>query len=132
MKLLEMYKKGKIENNRLIAIDVPKNITIKSLIFSILFTLIISIPLILIVASLLTVFSPVRGMFWVTMILIYIFLTIVYASSAAFNVVLLKNYVETGEILSIDTKAIFVHELFNLWILILAICIDIIICRMAM
>lgn len=132
MKLLEMYKKGKIENNRLIAIDVPKNITIKSLIFSILFTLIISIPLILIVASLLTVFSPVRGMFWVTMILIYIFLTIVYASSAAFNVVLLKNYVETSEILSIDTKAIFVHELFNLWILILAICIDIIICRMAM
>lgn len=132
MKLLEMYKKGKIENNRLIAIDVPKNITIKSLIFSILFTLIISIPLILIVASLLTVFSPVRGMFWVTMILIYIFLTIVYASSTAFNVVLLKNYVETSEILSIDTKAIFVHELFNLWILILAICIDIIICRMAM
>ena len=28
MKLLKMYKKGKIENNRLIAIDVPKNITI--------------------------------------------------------------------------------------------------------
>lgn len=131
MNFIELYKKGKLENSRLTILEIPKKISIKTLVFSVIYTLIISIPLIMIVVSLLTVFSPLRWMFWVTMVLIYIFLAIVYASSAAFNVVLLKNYVESDEILSLDTKAIFIHELFNLWILALAIVIDFIICRMA-
>lgn len=131
MKFIELYKKGKLENNRLTIIEIPRKISIKTLVFSVLYCLIISIPLIMIIASLLTVFSPVRWMFWVTMILIYVFLALVYASSAVFNVVLLKNYVESDEILSLDTKAIFIYELFNLWILFLAIIIDFIICRMA-
>ncbi len=131
MKFIELYKKGKIESNRLITIEIPRKISIKSLVFSIIYCLVISIPLIMIIASLLTIFSPIRWMFWVTMILVYIFLDLVYASSTVFNVVLLKNYIETDEILSLDTKAIFIYELFNLWILFLAIIIDFIICKMA-
>lgn len=131
MKFIKLYKKGKIESNRLTTIEIPWKFSIKSLVFSILYCLVISIPLVMIIASLLTIFSPIRWMFWVTMFLVYIFLDLVYASSTVFNVVLLKNYLETDEILSLDTKAIFIYELFNLWILFLAIIIDFIICKMA-
>lgn len=131
MKLLELYKKGKIENNRISTINLPKKLALKTLIFTILYTLIVSIPFIMIIASLLTIFSPVRFMFWITLILVYVFLAFVYASSAVFNVSLLKNYIEQEEVKNLDSKAIFVHELCNPWIMGLAIIIILIICKMA-
>lgn len=131
MKLLEMYKQGKVENNKIYEMDIPKKIATKSIIFSLIFTIIIALPFISLVASLLTVFSPIRIMFWVVLGLIHIFLAIVYASGSAFNIVLLKNYLETEEIKEIDTKSIFIRELFNPFIFLVAILIDFIICLMA-
>ena len=131
MKLSEMYKQGKVENNKIYEMDIPKKIATKSIIFSLIFTIIIALPFISLVASLLTVFSPIRIMFWVVLGLIHIFLAIVYASGSAFNIVLLKNYLETEEIKEIDTKSIFIRELFNPFIFLAAILIDFIICLMA-
>ncbi|MBQ8292393.1 MAG: hypothetical protein IJX78_01145 [Bacilli bacterium] len=132
MKLLDLYKKGKTEYNKLTTLEIPKKISLKSSIFSLIFMIIICIPFILLIASFLTLFSPVRVMFWITLVLVYIFLAISYASSAAFNVTLLKNYIETEEIKQIDTKAIFVNELLNPLILIASIVINFTICYYVM
>ena len=131
MKLFTMYKKGRIENKRLLELDLPKKIVSKSIIFSLIFTVIIAIPCITLIASLLTVFSPVRVMFWITLVLIYLFLAIVYASGSAFNIVLLKNYIETEEIKKIDTKSIFVSELLNPFVLLVGILLGFMIYYMA-
>ena len=131
MKLFTMYKKGRIENKRLLKLDLPKKIVSKSIIFSLIFTVIIAIPCITLIASLLTVFSPVRVMFWITLVLIYLFLAIVYASGSAFNIVLLKNYIETEEIKKIDTKSIFVSELLNPLVLLVGILLGFMIYYMA-
>lgn len=131
MKLFTMYKKGRIENKRLLELDLPKKIVSKSIIFSLIFTVIIAIPCITLIASLLTVFSPVRVMFWITLVLIYLFLAIVYASGSAFNIVLLKNYIETEEIKKIDTKSIFVSELLNPLVLLVGIILGFMIYYMA-
>lgn len=132
MKLLDLYKKGKTEYNKLTTLEIPKKISLKSSFFSLIFMIIICIPFILLIASFLTLFSPVRVMFWITLVLVYIFLAISYASSAAFNVTLLKNYIETEEIKQIDTKAIFVNELLNPLILIASIVINFTICYYVM
>jgi hypothetical protein len=132
MKIFKMYKKGKSENKRLQEMDIDKKIMTKSIIFSIIFTIIIALPCISVISSLLTVFSTIRTMFWVTLVLIYIFLAIVYAGGSAFNVVLLKNYIETEEVKSLDTKAIFVSDLLNPLILLAGLLIDFVICKMAM
>lgn len=132
MKLISLYKKGKLENKKLQEMDIPKKILTKSIIFSLIFTMIIALPCISIIASLITVFSPVRTMFWITLVLVYIFLALVYASGSAFNIVLLKNYLETDEIKLIDTKSIFIWELLNPLLLLVAIVIDFVICQMAL
>lgn len=131
MKLFTMYNKGRIENKRLLELDLPKKIVSKSIIFSLIFTVIIALPCIALIASLLTVFSPVRVMFWITLVLVYLLLAIVYASGSAFNVVLLKNYIETEEIKNIDTKSIFVSELLNPLVLLVGIILGFMIYYMA-
>ena len=70
-------------------------------------------------------------MFWITLVLVYLFLAIVYASGSAFNVVLLKNYIETEEIKNIDTKSIFVSELLNPLVLLVGIILGFMIYYMA-
>ena len=132
MRLIEMYKKGRAENKRLQELDLPKKVVTKSIIFSLIFTIIIALPFISLISSLITVFSPVRTMFWVTLVLIYIFLAIVYASGSVFNVVLLKNYLENLEVKEIDTKSIFISELLNPLLLLVGVLIDFVICQMAL
>lgn len=132
MKLINMYKKGKEERNKISEMNISKKIATKTIIFTIIFDAIMTMPCISIVSSLLTVFSPLRTMFWIILILICVFLAIVYASGAAFNVVLLKNYLETEEMKKIDTKSIFVRELFNPINLLIGIFIDFIIYLMAL
>lgn len=132
MRLIEMYKKGRAENKRLQELDLPKKVVTKSIIFSLIFTIIIALPCISLISSLITVFSPVRTMFWVTLVLIYIFLAIVYASGSVFNVVLLKNYLENLEVKEIDTKSIFISELLNPLLLLVGVLIDFVICQMAL
>jgi Kef-type K+ transport system membrane component KefB len=132
MKLINMYKKGKEERNKISEMNISKKIATKTIIFTIIFDAIMAMPCISIVSALLTVFSPLRTMFWIILILICVFLAIVYASGAAFNVVLLKNYLETEEMKKIDTKSIFVRELFNPINLLIGIFIDFIIYLMAL
>lgn len=132
MRLIEMYKKGRAENKRLQELDLPKKVVTKSIVFSLIFTIIIALPCISLISSLITVFSPVRTMFWVTLVLIYIFLAIVYASGSVFNVVLLKNYLENLEVKEIDTKSIFISELLNPLLLLVGVLIDFVICQMAL
>ncbi len=132
MRLIEMYKKGRAENKRLQELDLPKKVVTKSIIFSLIFTIIIALPCISLISSLITVFSPVRTMFWVTLVLIYIFLAIVYASGSVFNVVLLKKYLENLEVKEIDTKSIFISELLNPLLLLVGVLIDFVICQMAL
>ena len=129
--IFKIYKKGKSESKRLVEMNLPKRVVTKSIIFSIIFTILLALPFVGIIASLLTVFSTVRTMFFVTLGLVYVFLSIAYASGSAFSVVLLKNYIETEEVLSMDTKSIFIFELLNPLILVAGLIIGFMIYYMA-
>ena len=129
MKLVDLYRNGKEELKNVEKINVSKKLSFKIT----LFTIIIGLPFIIIFGSLITVFSPVRIMYWITMVLICIVLPIIMGLSAVFNIYLLKNYLEEVEQLqTINYKAIFVKELLNPISLLLAIIICVVISYMAM
>ena len=133
MKLVDLYRNGKEELKKVEKINVSKKLSFKITLFTILFTIIIGLPFIIIFGSLITVFSPVRIMYWITMVLICIVLPIIMGLSAVFNIYLLKNYLEEVEQLqTINYKAIFVKELLNPISLLLAIIVCVVICYMAM
>lgn len=133
MKLVDLYRNGKEELKNVEKINVSKKISFKITLFTILFTIIIGLPFIIIFGNLITVFSPVRIMYWITMVLICIVLPIIMGLSAVFNIYLLKNYLEEVEQLqTINYKAIFVKELLNPISLLLAIIICVVISYMAM
>ena len=133
MKLVNLYRNGKEELKNVEKINVSKKLSFKITLFTILFTIIIGLPFIIIFGSLITVFSPVRIMYWITMVLICIVLPIIMGLSAVFNIYLLKNYLEEVEQLqTINYKAIFVKELLNPISLLLAIIICVVISYMAM
>ncbi len=133
MKLVDLYRNGKEELKNVEKINVSKKLSFKITLFTILFTIIIGLPFIIIFGSLITVFSPVRIMYWITMVLICIVLPIIMGLSAVFNIYLLKNYLEEVEQLqTINYKAIFVKELLNPISLLLAIIICVVISYMAM
>lgn len=133
MKLVDLYRNGKEELKNVEKINVSKKLSFKITLFTILFTIIIGLPFIIIFGSLITVFSPVRIMYWITMVLICIVLPIIMGLSAVFNIYLLKNYLEEVEQLqTINYKAIFVKELLNPISLLLAIIVCVVICYMAM
>lgn len=132
MKLVDLYRNGKEELKNVEKINVSKKLSFKITLFTILFTIIIGLPFIIIFGSLITVFSPVRIMYWITMVLICIVLPIIMGLSAVFNIYLLKNYLEEVEQLqTINYKAIFVKELLNPISLLLAIIVCVVICYMA-
>ena len=133
MKIIDLYINGKEELKKVEKLKVSKKISTKTTLFTTLFTIIIGLPFITIFGSLITVFSPVRFMYWVTLGLICIMLSIIMGLSAVFNIYLLKNYLEEEkELQEINSKAIFVKELLNpiSWILGIIICF--VICYMAM
>jgi hypothetical protein len=133
MKLVDLYRNGKEELKNVEKINVSKKLSFKITLFTILFTIIIGLPFIIIFGNLITVFSPVRIMYWITMVLICIVLPIIMGLSAVFNIYLLKNYLEEVEQLqTINYKAIFVKELLNPISLLLAIIICVVISYMAM
>lgn len=133
MKLIDLYKTGKDSIKKLNLIEVPKKINTKSTIFTTLFTIILGLPFIVIFGSLITVFSPIRTMFWVTFILICLVLSVIMGLSGVFNIYLLKNYLEDNkELQEINLKAIFVKELLNPISWLLGIVISVVICCMAM
>jgi hypothetical protein len=133
MKLVDLYRNGKEELKNVEKINVSKKLSFKITLFTILFTIIIGLPFIIIFGSLITVFSPVRIMYWITMVLICIVLPIIMGLSAVFNIYLLKNYLEEVEQLqTINYKAIFVKELLNPISLLLAIIVCVVIGYMAM
>lgn len=133
MKLIDLYKTGKDSIKKLNLIEVPKKINTKSTIFTTLFTIILGLPFIVIFGSLITVFSPIRTMFWVTLVLICLVLPIIMGLSGVFNLYLLKNYLEDNkELQEINLKAIFVKELLNPISWLLGIVISVVICYMAM
>lgn len=133
MKLIDLYKTGKDSMKKLSLIDVPKKINTKSTIFTTLFTIILGLPFIVIFGSLITVFSPIRTMFWVTLVLICLVLPVIMGLSGVFNIYLLKNYLEDNkELQEINLKAIFVKELLNPISWLLGIVISVVICYMAM
>ena len=133
MKLVDLYRNGKEELKTVEKINVSKKLSFKITLFTILFTIIIGLPFIIIFGNLITVFSPVRIMYWITMVLICIVLPIIMGLSAVFNIYLLKNYLEEVEQLqTINYKAIFVKELLNPISLLLAIIICVVISYMAM
>ena len=133
MKLVDLYRNGKEELKNVEKINVSKKLSFKITLFTILFTIIIGLPFIIIFGSLITVFSPVRIMYWITMVLICIVLPIIMGLSAVFNIYLLNNYLEEVEQLqTINYKAIFVKELLNPISLLLAIIVCVVICYMAM
>lgn len=133
MSLITLYKQGKEEVRKLNSIQIPRNINIKSTLFTILFLIIIGLPFIIILGSMITVFSPVRIMYWLTMIFICILLPFLMALSSIFNMYLLKNYLEENEeIQKINIKAIFVKDLLNPISFFVGVIICILICYMAM
>ena len=133
MKLVDLYRNGKEELKTVEKINVSKKLSFKITLFTILFTIIIGLPFIIIFGSLITVFSPVRIMYWIIMVLICIVLPIIMGLSAVFNIYLLNNYLEEVEQLqTINYKAIFVKELLNPISLLLAIIVCVVICYMAM
>lgn len=133
MKLIDLYKTGKDSIKKLNLIEVPKKINAKSTIFTTLFTIILGLPFIVIFGSLITVFSPIRTMFWVTLVLICLVLPVIMGLSGVFNIYLLKNYLEDNkELQEINLKAIFVKELLNPISWLLGIVISVVICYMAM
>ena len=133
MKLVDLYRNGKEELKNVEKINVSKKLSFKITLFTILFTIIIGLPFIIIFGSLITVFSPVRIMYWIIMVLICIVLPIIMGLSAVFNIYLLNNYLEEVEQLqTINYKAIFVKELLNPISLLLAIIVCVVICYMAM
>ena len=114
MSLVTLYKKGKDEIKRLDTFNIPKKITIKSTLFTILFLIIIGIPFMIIFGSMITVFSPIRVMYWITMVFICFLMPTIMALSSTFNIYLLKNYLEENEeIQKINMKAVFVKDLLN-------------------
>mgnify|MGYP003308948575 CR=1 FL=1 len=91
-----------------------KKINIKTTLFTILFLVIIGMPFVIILGSMITVFSPVRVMYWITMVFICILMPTIMALSNTFNIYLLKNYLEENEeIQKLNMKAIFVKDLLN-------------------
>ena len=114
MSLVTIYKKGKDEIKRLDTLEIPKKINIKTTLFTILFLVIIGMPFVIILGSMITVFSPVRVMYWITMVFICILMPTIMALSNTFNIYLLKNYLEENEeIQKLNMKAIFVKDLLN-------------------
>ena len=125
MKMIDLYKTGKEELKKIEMLKTSKKLSFKTTLFTTLFTIIMAIPFIIICSSLITIFSPLRVMFWVTMFLICIGLPLVMSLSALFNIYLLKNYLEeVEELQKINYKAIFIKELLNpvSWILGILIC----------
>ena len=72
MKMIDLYKSGKEELKKIEMLKTSKKLSFKTTLFTTLFTIIMAIPFIIICSSLITIFSPVRVMFWVTMFLICI------------------------------------------------------------
>ena len=122
MKIIDLYKNGKEEIKRIENLKTSKKLSFKTALFTTLFTIIMAIPFIIISSSLITIYSPIRVMFWVT---ICIGLPLIMSISAVFNIYLLNNYLEEAEELQkINYKAIFIKELLNpvSWILGILIC----------
>jgi hypothetical protein len=125
MKIIDLYKNGKEEIKRIENLKTSKKLSFKTALFTTLFTIIMAIPFIIISSSLITIYSPIRVMFWVTMFFICIGLPLIMSISAVFNIYLLNNYLEEAEELQkINYKAIFIKELLNpvSWILGIFIC----------
>ena len=125
MKIIDLYKNGKEEIKKIDKLKASKKLSFKTTLFTTLFTIIIAIPFIVISSSLITIYSPIRVMFWVTMFLICIGLPLIMSLSAVFNIYLLENYLEeVVELQKINYKAIFIKELLNpvSWILGILIC----------
>ena len=81
MKIIDLYRNGKEELKKVEKLKVSKKISTKTTLFTTLFTIIIGLPFITIFGSLITVFSPVRFMYWVTLGLICIMLSIILTFS---------------------------------------------------
>ncbi len=132
MKLLSLYKQGKLESKLLTTINIPQKINLKTIFLTMLTTVLISLPIIFLVVSLLIVYSPVRVMFWITLIFIFMMVVLIFSFISVLNVLLLKNYLDDEELKKVDTKAIFVYELLNPWIILVGLSLDIIIITQAL
>lgn len=109
---------GKIkENNETIdKVDykeISKNIKFKTIFFTILISLIIALPNVLIFVELFKQFPPVVWVYYLIAILAIITILVFISLCNLIYYNLLKNYVEKEEVQKIDLKYVFLGELLN-------------------
>lgn len=109
---------GKIkENNEIIdKVDykeISKNIKFKTIFFTILISLIIALPNVLIFVELFKQFPPVVWVYYLIAILAIITILVFISLCNLIYYNLLKNYVEKEEVQKIDLKYVFLGELLN-------------------
>lgn len=109
---------GKIkENNEIIDKldykEISKNIKFKTIFFTILISLIIALPNVLIFVELFKQFPPVVWIYYLIAILAIITILVFISLCNLIYYNLLKNYVEKEEVQKIDLKYVFLGELLN-------------------
>lgn len=95
MKIIEMYKVGKLQNKNLKKIIIPKEYDKKCNLYSILVLIILLIPLLIIFASLFQIISFARIAFLVISLVGILLLLAIFSFQQLFCIILLREYLET-------------------------------------
>lgn len=112
----KLFGKIKENNEKIDKVDykeISKNIKFKTIFFTILISLIIALPNVLIFVELFKQFPPVVWVYYLIAILAIITILVFISLCNLIYYNLLKNYVEKEEVQKIDLKYVFLGELLN-------------------
>ena len=105
------------ENNEIIEVidfkEISKSIKTKIVLYTLLISLIIAFPILLIFIELFKQFSPITFIYYIIVILAVISICVFISLCNLIYFNLLKNYVEKEEVQKIDLKYVFLGELLN-------------------
>lgn len=123
-RIKEYYKQCKVQLIRFNRLSIKGSNYIKSFIFSILLTIIIFSPFMIIAYNVFSLYDPSTTTFKIMLFISMIVVLIFNGLASSLNVVLLKNYYPDNEDLKIiDSKDIFFVELLNPYMIIITVAI---------
>lgn len=105
------------ENNEIIEVinfnEISKSIKTKIVLYTLLISLIIALPILLVFIELFKQFAPITFIYYIIVILAVISICVFISLCNLIYFNLLKNYVEKEEVQKIDLKYVFLGELLN-------------------
>lgn len=119
---IEYIKKGRQQLKTLNQLSIKGSMNLKSFVFSILLATILIIPIIIIAYNVFSLYDPSTVNFKIMLVFCLLAIFLHNSISSSLYIILLKNYLsDLDELKSINTKDIFIVELFNPFMILLVV-----------